>query len=68
LYTQDASDLCSLLHTSFAFYRSAGFEHSRFLSWLDSKLKSIAVSTNGRYSREELDVSKAGQLPFPCST
>lgn len=47
LIFKDGSQLCSLIKSSFILYQSAGFEHSRFMEWIDLELRHILLTNNG---------------------
>lgn len=39
--------MCSLIKSSFILYQSAGFDHSRFMEWIDLELRHILLTNNG---------------------
>lgn len=38
--------MCLLIRSSFILYQSAGFEHSRFMEWIDFELRHILLMYN----------------------
>ncbi|KAK6020030.1 hypothetical protein OSTOST_14322, partial [Ostertagia ostertagi] len=40
---QDSCELCVVLHSAYLLYRSAQFEHSKFVTWLEEQLDAIAI-------------------------
>ncbi|KAK6047685.1 hypothetical protein COOONC_14809, partial [Cooperia oncophora] len=40
---QDSCELCVVLHSAYLLYRSAQFEHSKFVTWLEEQFDSISI-------------------------
>uniref|UniRef100_A0A0K0DRA0 Uncharacterized protein n=1 Tax=Angiostrongylus cantonensis TaxID=6313 RepID=A0A0K0DRA0_ANGCA len=41
---QDSCELCAVLYNAFLLYRSALFEHSKFIIWLDEQLDTASIN------------------------
>ncbi|VDM59274.1 unnamed protein product [Angiostrongylus costaricensis] len=44
LLLQDSCELCAVLYNAFLLYRSALFEHSKFIIWLDEQLDTACIN------------------------